>query len=214
MTNEQLAVLIQQGNNELLPLLWENTSCLIYKKCGQYWWAYSDKFKRHDYDLSDLKQEGFIILLQALKYYNSGKGYKFNTYLNYAAKNVLSRIISNNDALSQVNTLSLERPIDEDKDGDLFLSDIISDSGIEGEFEEVERQILYLPLHQIIDGLPEAERKAITAYYLENKTYQEIVQESGKTIAEIKSTVQKGLRILRKGEILQLLKENFMSEVS
>ena len=213
MTNEQLAVLIQQDNNELLPLLWENTSRLIYKKCGQYWRAYSDKFKRHGYDLSDLKQEGFIILLQALKYYNSDKSYKFSTYLNYAAKNVLSRIINNNDALSQVNTLSLEQPIDEDKEGDLFLSDIISDSGIEGEFDEVERRILYLPLHQIIDSLPEAERKAITAYYLENKTYQEIVHESGKTIAEIKSTVQKGLRILRKGEILQLLKENFMSEV-
>lgn len=213
MTNEQLAVLIQQGNNELLPLLWENTSCLIYKKCGQYWRAYSDKFKRLGYDLSDLKQEGFIILLQALKYYNSDKSYKFSTYLNYAAKNVLSRIINNNDALSQVNTLSLEQPIDEDKDGDLFLSDIISDSGIEGEFDEVERRILYLPLHQIIDSLPEAERKAITAYYLENKTYQEIAQESGKTKEEIKSTVQKGLRILRKGEILRQLKENFMSEV-
>lgn len=163
--------------------------------------------------MSDLKQEGFIILLQALKYYNSDKSYKFSTYLNYAAKNVLSRIINNTDALSQVNTLSLEQPIDEDKDGDLFLSDIISDSGIEGEFDEVERRILYLPLHQIIDSLPEAERKAITAYYLENKTYQEIAQESGKTIEEIKSTVQKGLRILRKGEILQLLKENYMSEV-
>lgn len=211
MTNEQLSVLIQQGNNELLPLLWENTSSLIYKKCGQYWWAYSDRFKRHGYDLSDLKQEGFTILLQALKYYNSDKSYKFNTYLNYAAKNVLSRIISNNDALSQVNTLSMEQPIDENKDGDLFLSDIISDSGIEGEFDEVERRILYLPLHQIIDSLPEAERKAITAYYLENKTYQEIAQESGKTIEEIKSTVQKGLRILRKGEILRQLKENYMS---
>lgn len=210
MTNEQLAILIQQGNNKLLPLLWENTGCLIYKKCGQYWRAYSDKFKRHGYDLSDLKQEGFIIFLQALKYYNSGKGYKFNTYLNYAAKNVFSRIISNNDALSQVNTLSMEQPIDEDKDGDLFLSDIIADIGTEGKFDEVERRMLYLPLHQIIDGLPEAERRAITAYYLEDKTYQEIAQESGKTIEEIKSTVQNGLRILRKGEILRQLKENYM----
>lgn len=213
MTNEQLAELIQQGRNELLPLLWENTSCLIYKKCGQYWRAYSNKFARLGYDLSDLRQEGFIILLQALKYYNSDKSYKFSTYLNYAAKNVLLRIINNNDVLSQSDTLSLEQSIDEDKDGDLFLSDIIADSGTEGEFDEAERRILYLPLHQIIEGLPEAERKAITAYYLENKTYQEIAQESGKTIEEIKSTVQKGLRILRKGEILQLLKENFMSEV-
>lgn len=133
--------------------------------------------------------------------------------MNYAAKNVFSRIISNNDALSQVNTLSMEQPIDEDNDGDLFLSDIISGSGIEAEFDEAERRMLYLPLHQIIDSLPEAERKAITAYYLENKTYQEIAQESGKTIEEIKSTVQKGLRILRKGEILRQLKENYMSEI-
>lgn len=47
MTNEKLAELIQEGDNdELLPLLWDKTRLLIYKKCGRLWQFYSEKLER------------------------------------------------------------------------------------------------------------------------------------------------------------------------
>lgn len=77
MTNEQLAQFIQQGgNDELLPLLWDNTRLIIYKKCGQIWRFYSEKLTLHGYSLDDLEQEGYNALVCAVGQLKIEKGYK------------------------------------------------------------------------------------------------------------------------------------------
>ncbi len=77
MTNEKLAELIQEGDNdELLPLLWDKTRLLIYQKCGRLWQFYSEKLEWFGYSFDDLQQEGYNALIFAVKGYKSEKGYK------------------------------------------------------------------------------------------------------------------------------------------
>ncbi len=74
MTNEQLTELIQQGgNDELLPLLWDKTRILIYKKCAGYWRFYSETPERHGYSLDDLRQESYNVLIFAVKGFKSNR---------------------------------------------------------------------------------------------------------------------------------------------
>lgn len=83
MTNEAIAELVRQGgNDELIPLLWEKTSRLIFQKMGRYWELFSETFRRYGYELADIRQEGYNALLFAVKQYDSSKPYKFTTYLN------------------------------------------------------------------------------------------------------------------------------------
>lgn len=77
MSNEELALLIQQGKREYVSQLWEQTERFISMKAGQ--------FERHlpdsAADVDDLKQSGYFAMLEAVRYYDAAKGYKFLTYL-------------------------------------------------------------------------------------------------------------------------------------
>lgn len=120
MTNEKLAELIQEGDNdELLPLLWDKTRLLIYQKCGRLWQFYSEKLERFGYSFDDLQQVGYNALIFAVKGYKSEKGYKFATYLTCALKRVIRDLLSgSSDVLNLAGTQSLEQPLGENSEGD------------------------------------------------------------------------------------------------
>lgn len=64
--------------------------------------------------------------MYAVEQFDKDKPYKFTTYLNYALKHVVRRLLNNKDVLSQAGTMQFDQPIGEDKDGgELLLSDIV-----------------------------------------------------------------------------------------
>lgn len=203
MTNEQLAKFIQQGgNDELLPLLWDKTNILIYKKCSQYWCFYSEKLERFGYSLDDLRQEGYNALIFAVGQYKSEKGYKFTTYLNYALKRIIRALLSGgNDVLNRAQTQSLEMPIGEDKDGSpLLIEDITPDKRAEEALEDVERLDEYKPLYAAIDSLQAERRDVIREHFFEGLTYSQIEERHGLTKGTAVRTLNKALRDLRSGK--------------
>ncbi len=75
MTNERLAELIREGgNDELLPILWDKTRLLIFKKCGTIRRFYSEKLERFGYSLENLQQESYNALIFAVKGCKAEKG--------------------------------------------------------------------------------------------------------------------------------------------
>lgn len=202
MTNEQLAQFIQQGgNDELLPLLWDKTRLIIYKKCGQIWRFYSEKLTLHGYSLDDWEQEGYNALIFAVKWYKSEKGYKFNSYLGYALKHVIRDLLSGSDVLSQSGTQSLEQPLTEDKDGEqLLVGDVIPDERAATAYEQIGRLDEYNVLYAAVDELPPDLRDVIREHYFEQMTYQQIGERHGYSGQNARAMHDRAIRELRKGK--------------
>lgn len=202
MTNERLTELIQEGgNDELLPLLWDKTRILIYKKCTQLWHFYGERLTLHGYALDDFKQEGYNALLFAVKGYDSTKGYKFTTYLNYALKHVIRNLLSGSDVLSRSDTKSLEHPLAENKNGEpLFIGDIIPDESAAEAFEDIERLDEFNLLYQAVDSLPLNLYKIIREYYFDKLTYKQIGERHGYEPERARQIHNNAIKALRHGK--------------
>lgn len=92
MSNEQLALLIQKGEDKEknVHLLWKQNQGLIQKLSCSFC-AYAEK--------EDLEQEGFIGLCIAAEKYDSEQGAKFSSYAAICIKQRMSRYIRNNGTI-------------------------------------------------------------------------------------------------------------------
>lgn len=201
MTNERLAELIQEGgSDELLPLLWEKTRVLIYKKCAQFWRCYSEKLERFGYSLDDLRQESYNALNFAVKGYKSEKGYMFTSYLNYALKNVIRGMLSGgSDVLNQAGTMSLEQPLGESDSGEpLLVADIVPDERAAAVYEDIERLDEYTALYEAVDLLPPDLRGIIREYYFEQLTFKQIGERHNFSLDRAYQLHNKAIKELRK----------------
>ena len=117
MTNEALAELIQQGDNdELLPVLWEKTAKLLYKMSAQKYALHKEALKQHGIEPEDLNQECYTVLLGAVKAYDSDKGYMLSTYFGYQFKQVLRKLLNGADVLDRIDTKSFDDPMTDEED--------------------------------------------------------------------------------------------------
>jgi RNA polymerase sigma-70 factor (ECF subfamily) len=60
-----------------------------------------------------------------------------------------------------------------------------------------EKEIQYTLLEKAIDELNEDQRKCIKLFYLKERSYNEIVDETGYSLNEVKSFIQNGKRNLK-----------------
>lgn len=208
MTNERLAELIQEGgNDQLLPLLWEKTRALIYKKCSQYWGFYSAKPERFGYSLDDLRQESYNALLLAVKGFKTEKEYKFTTYLTYALKRVIRDMLSSgSDVLNQPGTQSLEQPLGKNSEEDsLLVGDVVPDERAAAVFEKIERLDGYTALYEAIDALPPDLREVVREHYFEQLTFKQIGEQHGFSLDRARQLHNKALKELRKNRALKAI---------
>ena len=59
-TNEELAILVQQGHREYISELWANCYKLLYSIVAKYYTAKHETFIRCGFTLEDLQQDCFL----------------------------------------------------------------------------------------------------------------------------------------------------------
>ena len=70
MSNEELAVLAQQGNREAIEGLWEQVKRLLYQLARRFYRRYGvECCAQRGVTMADLEQECFLVLLDAVKAY-------------------------------------------------------------------------------------------------------------------------------------------------
>ena len=172
MTNEALAELIQQGDNdELLPVLWEKTAKLLYKMSAQKYALHKEALKQHGIEPEDLNQECYTVLLGAVKAYDSDKGYMLSTYFGYQFKQVLRKLLNGADVLDRIDTKSFDDPMTDEEDAPTR-GDITPDPESGAGFDRVDMSDYYAPLHKALDSLPDVERNILIEYYFKGNTAQ------------------------------------------
>lgn len=208
MTNEQLAAFIKQGgNDELLPILWENVQKLMYMKADKAYKAYTERFKQCGVELWDVRQSCYMAFLQAVKGYDSSKGYKFTAYLSYPFKTTISELLGNRGNCKKNpldNCESLQQIIG-GEDDDLLLIDTIKDDtavdvqrvlDLESDGEVIRKEVA---------KLSPIQRQVVEMHYFDNVEFTKIAEHFGLSYSRILQIRNDAFKKLRRSDTMQRL---------
>lgn len=195
MTNEDLALMIQAGHTEHYAELWANCRKLLF---------YILKRQQNHITLpnyiswEDLEQCMYTALRAAVKSYDSGKGYKFTSYLHFHVMNTVQAQLPD----KHITEISANQPVEDDEGKSGELQDFIEDDTDALQFNSIELSELRATVRKAVAALPERQRICITLYFFEGLTYRQISERTGYTIYIVTTAIHKGLYMLRKDKTL------------
>ena len=200
ISNEELALKIQDGDQDLILRLWEQVRGFVVKQAQ----IRLHNFPSRTVDEDDLIQAGFVAMMEALQSYRNDMECGFIGWLAFHLKTSFNETIGirterqKRDPLH--HCLSLDAPISDD-DPDLVLGDTVADPN--DPFEECEREIWLEQLGKALDAalrdLPEDKALILRRRYFDGDTLAEIAEDMNASGTAVKSKETKGLRRIRTG---------------
>lgn len=198
MTNEQLAALAQQPENEeLVPLLWEKVKPLLWLKAKQAYNARQSVFQQCGVELWDIRQGCYTAFLSALKGYKPETGIKFISYLSYPFHTLLAELTGTRSTKREPlnEAASLDMPIkNQSEEGKVTLADILPDKGTDIEtavLSQLEQDEESRLVHEAVDRLPERLREVIELYFFQGVFLVDIAQRWGCTYQNVSNKKSK-----------------------
>ncbi len=153
MSNEELAVLIQDGDNARILELWQQCNAFVWKQARREMFRLDG---RRGVDVNDLVQSGFLAMLDAAKSFDANAGFAFMTWLGFKIKTAFQEATGCRTKRQMMepidNAISLETPLTDEENGDV-LGDLIIDTAAELAFDEIAENDRLRRLH---DALEEA----------------------------------------------------------
>ena len=198
MSNEELALHIQQGERDKLGELWGQVEKFVSMRAG--------KLARHldgfgGVTEEDLYQAGFLALVEAVETYDPGQA-SFLHWLALHLKTTFAQAAgyrsAKRDALDFASDLDAPLP----EVDNLTLADAIEAPEAAQSFEDVERQVwledLRRALNHALKDLPGKQRETVTAHYYQGKTFREIAEEYGVSLERARQYERKAFILLRR----------------
>lgn len=208
MTNEELAIEIQNGKTEYLPVLWERVERFVALKANRLLKVLGDN--RIEFD--DLYNSAYLYLQKAVDYFDPEKECSFlNMYSSFFLKTAFAEATGirlskeRNDPLRRA--LSLDAPIKNGEEatyGDMIADDIDMQEQVEQSMLE---QDLHNALEKALSTLSPLEEKVLRLRYYDNLTYGQIGEHMGYTHTRIQQIKTKGLQGLRTPENIKDLEQ-------
>lgn len=205
LSNEDLALAIQNGETEKIELLWEQTRAFIAKCAHRYVTVFDNK--KCGAEVDDLIQSGYFALLSAVESYSVMEdGRSFIGWLLYflskefARTAGLRRYVGDDGkqhyAVSVLDEAdSLERPLSADTDS-LTLGDTLPSDY--SEIDDADQRIYTAQLHEVLEALLSEldadEAGILRRHYFDGIQIPAIAKETG---ADEKETRRKKARALR-----------------
>lgn len=211
MSNEELAERIRDGDESLIPQLWEQTEKFIAMQARRYLRAIEERGTILTFELDDLIQEAYFSLLQAVDYFNAERG-GFLAILELCCKTAFAEVAGyrrggqRSDALSR--SISGDAPLAEDSD--LTLMDTIPADG--PAVEDTATMAMYQQqLHDALDyalaGLSARQETILRRRYYQGETQETIAAGLGCTHANVSDQERAALRHLYDARVLNGLGE-------
>ncbi len=213
MTNEEIAVQIQQGRTDLYLQLWENVKRLIVQEAEK---RYFISGGRGGVEIEDLVQCGFLALVSSVRYFDISSGWKFTTYLTKTLQTEFATAIgyrTDKKKRDPLNTaISLDAPLDDDDDGTYY--DLIEDPN--GNFEDKAIEQTWLAdlrqeLRKALAAIPEDQSEMIQMRYGKGLSVDQISKSRSIDPKAVRSLESKALYSLRRPQIRSRL-ERFVDE--
>ncbi len=198
MTNEEVALAIQGGDESLYPQLWEQVERFVRKMANK--WA----FALDGVEFDDLYQSGYLAMVAAVQTFDPAKEKSFIGWLTFYLKSEFLDAAGRrsgrqiNDALH--GALSLDKIVDEN--GKTTLGDLVLDPDGLHPLEEVEnslwREELRAALDKAVATLPEVERGVIQRRFFQGHTLKTIGEDLGVGPERVRQRERKALMALRR----------------
>lgn len=149
MTNEQLALAIQQGKTEYIGQLWENVEKLIRYRAEHYLTYFPENCREL---FSDMVNESYFALLKACKNYNPGRG-AFTTCLWTYLRNSFQEVLYGGRGSREINEpLNSAISLDNVMEGteDLTLLETLVDEDSQAEYWDIEEQDFFNSINKLL----------------------------------------------------------------
>lgn len=203
MSNEELAVLVKQGDDSACELLWCAVKGLIYTKAYQYINQNKERCAARGVCSDDLVQEGYFALLDAADAYEQEKGYQFNSFLSYPLLNRWNQLAGFRTAAGRKDLLSVSMRLDTPtEDGKETRANLIKDTTADMDFEQAEERIYTEQLHGALESymseyLDEREADVIRRRYYSDETLNAAASSLGISFQRVKQLEYSAMRKLK-----------------
>ncbi|RKJ38170.1 sigma-70 family RNA polymerase sigma factor [Acutalibacter sp. 1XD8-33] len=216
MSNEELAVLAQQGDREAIAGLWEQVKRLLYQLARRFYRRYGvECCSQRGVTMEDLEQECYLALLDAVRAYKPAGGWRFTTYLTRAPESRFKAAMG----LRKCNPLdiadSMNAPALDDGEHPVEAGDLIPDPQAAGELEAIditaEREYHHAELEAGLAALEPLQEAGLRGRYYQGKTLRETAEGLSVTLSDVRREVSKGLQALRADERIQRLGDEYIA---
>lgn len=198
MNNEELAALIQAGERDKLPELWEQVRRFAWKQ-GCRWLRALDG--RGGVTLEDLLQCSFLALMAAVDSFDPERFKAFVGWYALHLKTAFSEACCIRTQLQRQDPIhhaaSLDTPLTDDESDPLTLEGTIPDTAAEAAFEEVEDRQRREAIEKALQSLTEDQRAVIRLRYWNGLTRDQAASAMGRSQREVTQLKQKAFRALR-----------------
>ena len=192
MTNEELVALIQAGERDKLPELWDQVEKFVALRARKLLVALGDRASSYGLEFGDLHNSGYFALLEAVETYDTEAGASFIGWLALRLKTAFAktggwygRSGKRQKAQDPLHmALSMDAPVKTGADdGDkAAFGDFIPDPRAAQALRDVDDSICRAQTRQAVqralEQLPVEERLAVKAYYYEGYTQREAGRET------------------------------------
>lgn len=218
MSNEELAALIQQGQRQYIPQLYKQVERLLRIMATRYYNRFCSLCTRCGLTDDDLIQEGFFVMLDAVKSYRADRKIKFVTYLRFPFINRVHQLTGwHRGKRNPLNDAeSLDEPLTANSDG-LTRGDTIKDDNVDAQFDKVEDVSYLSALHEAfrksMADMDPQQRTVVHYRYFENMTLQAIGDKVSCTREQVRQLDAKAIRYLRRPKISSTLRPFLYDEM-
>ena len=203
MSNEELALAIQQGEEGRTLELWEQVNGLVKRKAMQIMTALQLSGNPRGVEFDDLYQTGYLAMVAAVETYSPERG-AFSTWFMFHLKTAFAEATgyrTKNGRCEPLNTAaSLDRPVQPDEPDGGTLGELVPDSRAADAIENVEESVYREQLHKAIDGAI-SELPPGNAQW-DDMTLSAVGEVMGKSPERTRQMENKGIRELRKSRTL------------
>lgn len=206
MSNEELVALIQKGERERLPELWEQVGTFVSKQAGK-------RARLLDgyggVTAEDLYHSGYIALVDAADSYDPATGCAFTSWLMFFLMPIFAKTggyySSKRDPLHRA--CSLDAPLKVEKGKPITLSNFLPDPCAAQNFQDVEDRIWVEQLRAALDAalveLPADQAEALRLRYYSGQTLKQAGENVGVHKMTISRREKRALQALRKRQELR-----------
>lgn len=205
-TNEELAMMIQDGDESKVPELWERVRKLYLKKSIHYYDGHRELCSRCGVELDDIQQQSFFAFLQSVESYNPESGLSFLAFINYPFQTEMQNLTGTRTVLTRLDPLnscaSLDKPIEnEDGSGDT-VGDFVPDLTALDFLELLDAQSVGEMIRAEVRKLPAPVCDVIAWYFLDGQTHKTISERLGLSLERVRQIKKRGLVTLSKRRVL------------
>lgn len=215
MTNEQLALNVQDGNRAALTELWGAVRPLLFSLAWKFYIRQGkQRCSSHGVTLEDLQQESFFALCDAVQAYRPEKGYQLTTYLSRATENRFKAcmgIQGKADALNHADRLERPMPGNEEQreQGDT-LPDEQAQAALEAVDDASQQEQLQAVLGEALEALPAPQGDVLRLRFACRKTRPETAQALGISPQDVRREEARALQLLRGKPAVLALRTDFL----